>query len=106
MPTLLRIKPGTRFRLREAPEVTGMLIKATECRAVVRLDRPVQEVEFVDGEGQPRLISQGTTTIGRRWKNARGDFLILRYLIGNARLRPSCFQGLIHADVRRSLGPG
>jgi hypothetical protein len=31
-----------------------MLIKATECRAVVRLDRPVHEVEFVDGDGQPR----------------------------------------------------
>jgi hypothetical protein len=61
VPTLLRIKPGTRFRLREAPEVTGMLIKATECRAVVRLDRPVQEVEFVDGEGQSRRFqSRGT----------------------------------------------
>jgi hypothetical protein len=61
MPTLLRVKPGTRFRLREAPEVTGMLIKATECRAVVRLDRPVQEVEFVDGEGQSRRFqSRGT----------------------------------------------
>jgi hypothetical protein len=61
MPTLLRVKPGTRFRLREAPEVTGILIKATECRAVVRLDRPVQEVEFVDGDGQPRRFqSRGT----------------------------------------------
>jgi hypothetical protein len=61
MPTLLRVKPGTRFRLREAPEVTGLLIKATECRAVVRLDRPVQEVEFVDGEGQSRRFqSRGT----------------------------------------------
>jgi hypothetical protein len=41
--------------------VTGTLIKATECRAVVRLDRPVQEVEFVDGEGQPRRFqSRGT----------------------------------------------
>ena len=61
MPTLLRVKPGTRFRLREAPEVTGMLIKATECRAVVRLDRPVQDVEFVDGDGQPRRFqSRGT----------------------------------------------
>jgi hypothetical protein len=41
--------------------VTGTLIKATECRAVVRLDRPTQEVEFVDGEGQPRRFqSRGT----------------------------------------------
>jgi len=61
MPTLLYVTPGTRFRLREAPEVTGTLIKATECRAVVRLDRPVQEVEFVDGAGQPRRFqSRGT----------------------------------------------
>ena len=61
MPTLLRVKPGSRFRLREAPEVTGILTKATECRAVVRLDRPVQEVEFVDGDGQPRRFqSRGT----------------------------------------------
>jgi short subunit dehydrogenase-like uncharacterized protein len=62
MPTLLRIKPGTRFRLREAPEVTGMLSKATECRAIVRLDRPMQEVEFVDSEGQSRRFqSRGTS---------------------------------------------
>jgi hypothetical protein len=61
MPTLLRVKPGTRFRLREMPEVTGVLVKATESRAVVRLDRPVQEVEFVDGEGQSRRFqSRGT----------------------------------------------
>jgi hypothetical protein len=41
--------------------MTGTLIKATESRAVVRLDRPVHEVEFVDGEGQPRRFqSRGT----------------------------------------------
>jgi len=61
MPTLLRVKPGSRFRLREMPEVTGVLVKATESRAVVHLDRPVQEVEFVDGEGQSRRFqSRGT----------------------------------------------
>jgi hypothetical protein len=61
MPTLLRIKPGTRFRLREMPEVTGVLVKATESRAVVRLDRPVQDIEFVDQEGQSRRFqSRGT----------------------------------------------
>jgi HB1/ASXL restriction endonuclease-like protein with HTH domain len=61
MPTLLRVKPGTRFRLREMPEVTGVVVKATESRAVVRLDRPVQEVEFVDQEGQSRRFqSRGT----------------------------------------------
>ena len=54
MPQLLHVPPGTCFRLAEMPEITGVLIKATECRAVVRLDRPVQDVEFTDNEGQTR----------------------------------------------------
>ena len=54
MPTLQRLRPGTRFRLAEMPEITGVLIKANECRAVVRLDRPERDVEFTDQEGQPR----------------------------------------------------
>ena len=54
MPQLLYLPPGTRFRLAEMHEVTGVLIKATECRAVVRLDRPVQDVEFTDTEGNTR----------------------------------------------------
>jgi len=54
MPQLLHVPPGTRFRLVEMPEITGVLIKATECRALVRLDRPVQDVEFTDNEGQTR----------------------------------------------------
>ena len=61
MPTLHRLRPGTRFRLAEMPEITGVLVKANECRAVVRLDRPERDVEFVDQEGQPRRFqSRGT----------------------------------------------
>ena len=64
MPTLLSIKPGTKFRVRENPEVTGTLIKATESRAVVRLDRPEREVEIEDAEGQVRTFRSraGRTT--------------------------------------------
>ncbi|HEY3965843.1 MAG TPA: winged helix-turn-helix domain-containing protein [Planctomycetaceae bacterium] len=54
MPTLQRLRAGTRFRLAEMPEITGVLLQANECRAVVRLDRPERDVEFTDQEGQPR----------------------------------------------------
>ncbi len=57
MPPLLRLKRGTRFRVKEMPEVTGTLVKATEARAVVRLDAPQEEVEFVDGEGETRRFT-------------------------------------------------
>ena len=33
MPALQRLRPGTRFRLAEMPEITGVLVKANECRA-------------------------------------------------------------------------
>ena len=54
MPTLQWLKPGTQFQLAEMPEVTGVLVKANECRAVVRLDRPERDVEFIDQDGQTR----------------------------------------------------
>jgi hypothetical protein len=54
MPTLQRLRPGTRFRLAEMLEITGVLVKANECRAVVRLDCPERDVEFADQEGQTR----------------------------------------------------
>src|SRR5262249_9618409 len=54
MSQLLYLQPGTRFRLAEMHEVSGVLIKATESRAVVRLDRPVQDVEFTDNDGNTR----------------------------------------------------
>ena len=56
MPQLLHVRPGARFRLAEMPEVSGVLIKATESRAVVRLDRPVQDVEFTDNDGNARRL--------------------------------------------------
>jgi hypothetical protein len=36
------------------PDVTGVLLKATDCRAVVRLDRPEREAEFADQDCQNR----------------------------------------------------
>ena len=48
MPRLSALSPGTRFRLIELEEITGTLVKASESRAVVRLDRPEREVEFTD----------------------------------------------------------
>jgi len=54
MPRLSALRPGTRFRLTEMEEVTGVLVKVNECRAVVRLDRPERDVEFIDRDGQPR----------------------------------------------------
>lgn len=54
MPTLQWLRPGTRFHLAEMPEVTGVLVRANECRAVVGLDRPERDVEFMDRQGQPR----------------------------------------------------
>ena len=58
---LSTLKPGTRFRLAEMHEVTGTLIKVNDCRAVVRLDRPEREVQFVDHAGETRQFkSRGT----------------------------------------------
>jgi len=54
MLTLKRLRPGTRFRLAEMPAITGVLVTASDWRAVVRLDRPERDVEFVDHKGQPR----------------------------------------------------
>ena len=57
MPPLLALPPGTRFRLIEMEEITGTLVKASESRAVVRLDRPVEDVEFTDpGTGETRAF--------------------------------------------------
>jgi hypothetical protein len=36
------------------PEITGVLVTASEWRAVVRLDRPERDVDFVDHEGHLR----------------------------------------------------
>jgi hypothetical protein len=74
MPRLSTLPPGTRFRLIEMEEITGTLVKASESRAVVRLDRPDREVEFIDpGSGElrafqarnSRLTSWAATTLVR-----------------------------------------
>ncbi len=44
-------------------EVTGVLVKCNECRAVVRLDRPERDVEFTDQEGQPRRFHCRSTQV-------------------------------------------
>jgi hypothetical protein len=63
MPYLSSLKPGTRFRLAEMPEVTGVLVRANACRAVVRLDRPEREVAFQDANGETRQFrSRGSQT--------------------------------------------
>src|SRR5258705_4897620 len=57
MPRFTTLPLGTRFRLIEMEEITGTLVKASESRAVVRLDRPDQEVEFTDpGTGEMRAF--------------------------------------------------
>ena len=65
MPPLSTLPPGTRFRLIEMEEITGTLVKASESRAVVRLDRPEREVEFTDpetGEWRAFLARSARTT--------------------------------------------
>lgn len=55
MPHCLRdFLPGTTFRAVELDNVTGLLLTVNECRAVVRLDRPAEEVEFTDSDGEVR----------------------------------------------------
>lgn len=63
MPALQWLKPGTRFRLAEMTEVTGVLAEVNECRAVVRLDRSEREVEFTDQEGHSRQFRCGGTHV-------------------------------------------
>ena len=54
MSYLMHLPPWTRFRLKGMPEITGVLVRSNECRAVVKLDRPVQDVEFIDANGETR----------------------------------------------------
>lgn len=54
---ILKLTPGTRFRLADMPEVTGTLLKVSEARVAVRLDRPQRQVDFVDQNGTPRQFT-------------------------------------------------
>jgi HB1, ASXL, restriction endonuclease HTH domain len=74
MPPLLLLPPGTKFRLIEMEEITGTLVKASTSRALVRLDRPEREVEFIDpGTGETgafkapgsKITSWAATTLVR-----------------------------------------
>ncbi len=54
MPRILKnLPPGTRFRVVGLDE-TGTLIRANDCRALVREDRPTTEVTFTDADGEVR----------------------------------------------------
>lgn len=68
---LSTLPAGTQFRLHEMHEVTATLVRVNDCRAVVRLDRPEREVEFIDRDGEmrqfrsrgSRLTSWAPTTV-------------------------------------------
>lgn len=51
------IVPGWRF-LVPAIGLTGTLVRANECRATVRLDKPVETVEFTDRNGSHREFTR------------------------------------------------
>ena len=54
MPRILKtLAPGTRFKVVGLNE-TGTLIRANDCRALVREDRPSTEVTFTDADGEVR----------------------------------------------------
>ncbi len=55
MPTLSQLPAGTRFRLADAAlPLTGTLLAVNECRARVRLDRSIEQVEFIGKDGGVR----------------------------------------------------
>jgi chemotaxis protein histidine kinase CheA len=61
---LQNLKPGTRFRLAGMPEITGMLVRCSDCSATVRVDGGVVDVEFESADGATRRFraSRATTT--------------------------------------------
>jgi hypothetical protein len=50
---LIQLQPGTRF-LEPDSGVTGTLLMVNECRALVRLDRPPEYIDFSGPDGQRR----------------------------------------------------
>lgn len=60
MPILLELDPGTRFIVPELG-LSGVLVKANDCRAVVRLDKAQTEVEFIDKDGEHRKFKTGAS---------------------------------------------
>ena len=57
-----RLKPGTRFRLKGMPEVTGELISVSDCSATVRIDGGVREVEIENPDGTTRRFRASPVT--------------------------------------------
>ena len=56
------LKPGTRFRLADMPEVTGTLMGVSDCSATVRIDGKAREVEIVCAGGTTRRFTAHRVT--------------------------------------------
>ncbi len=52
---LNQLPPGTRFRQPDL-DITGKLLMVNECRALVRIDQPQQQVEFTAPDGSIRTF--------------------------------------------------
>ena len=52
---LNQLPPGTRFRQPDL-DITGKLLMVNECRALVRIDQPQQQVEFTAPDGSRRTF--------------------------------------------------
>ncbi len=52
---LNQLPPGTRFRQPDL-DITGKLLMVNECRALVRIDQPLQMVEFTSPDGSTRTF--------------------------------------------------
>jgi hypothetical protein len=61
---LQSLKPGTRFRVADMPEVTGTLMGVSDCSATVRIDGKAREVEIACAGGTTRRFTahRATTT--------------------------------------------
>lgn len=59
---LFQFAPGTRFRQPDL-NVTGILLSVNDCRARVRLDQPVEEVEFTGRASRTRETSWASTMV-------------------------------------------
>ncbi len=61
--TLRYLRPGSRFRIREMPELCGVLVKVTDCRAVVRYDRQDRFVHFTRPDGSTCEFERKSGTV-------------------------------------------
>lgn len=49
---LYRLPPGTRFVVRDAQELRGVLVSVSEGRAIVRFDKPPEHVAYTTSDGR------------------------------------------------------